>query len=354
MAKSGSAVGVHTARVAGVRDEPAALTRQLVAGFLRTHWGIEAVKLEYAPVGFGSYHWIGADGAGPRWFVTADVLSPAGSWLGPSPEHILAALTAATAACGELVDRGYEFVVAPLPDRTGALVRQVLPGWVMHLYPYLAGWSSGHGDWRDATEHVRIAELIGRLHAAQPPAVLRRWDFTVPGRDQLAAALADLATPWTSGPYAERTRDLLATARTDILALLDRYDALAAEIAASPDPWVVSHGEPHSGNVVRTDHGMRLIDWDTVLLAPRERDLTTVLDGADPATALIAYQRHAGPHAPRPAALELFDRWWALAEICGYVGLFRGPHGDTADAAESWRNLCHYTPGAKTPDPAAS
>jgi spectinomycin phosphotransferase len=121
---------------------------------------------------------------------------------------------------------------------------------------------------------------------------------------------------------------------------MHRYDELAAELAASADAWVVTHGEPGSANVIRTRGGsMHLIDWDTVAVAPRERDLVLILDGS--AEVLAVYQRTAGPVTPRPAALELFTLWWALADICEFVQLFRHLHDDSADTAESWRSLCH-------------
>jgi hypothetical protein len=41
-------------------------------------------------------------------------------------------------------------------------------------------------------------------------------------------------------------------------------------------------------------------------------------------------------------ALSLYRLWFDLAEIGGYLTLFRAPHDDTADAAESWGNLQHF------------
>jgi spectinomycin phosphotransferase len=327
--------------VVGVRDEPAELPCELVAGLLRRYWGPDPVEVSYAPVGFGSYHWIASHQGDPRWFVTVDYLDPGGSWLGPDAEAVFAALTAAAGTTRALAEQGCEYVLAPVPDRAGVLVRRVLPRWAMQVFPYLAGWSTPDGPWEDPEERRRIAAIVGRLHAATPPPWVRRWEFAVPGRIALMSALDELAHPWTGGPYTERTRALLMETQTSIRARFRRYDELADEIEAAPDPWVVTHGEPHSANVIRTgDDRMCLIDWDTVALAPRERDLAAFLDGS--ADVLSAYQQAAGPVTPRPAALELFALWWVLAEICGYVQLFRHPHPDSADSTESWRNLCHY------------
>ncbi|WUJ71579.1 aminoglycoside phosphotransferase family protein [Kribbella soli] len=317
-----------------MRDEPTEIPCDLVARILKEHWGFAAVEVVYAAVGFGSYHWIASGTDGPRWFVTADRVGSSGG------QTIAAAMNATR----ELAGRGYEFVVPALPDRSGALVREVLPGWTLMALPYLQGWSTPDGDWNDPAEREQIARILGRLHTAAAPEALQRWDFAIPDRDALLATLGDLDQPWTAGPYAEPTRLRLAGARSYVYERLEYYDALVREVEASDDPWVVTHGEPHSANVVRTVDGeMRLVDWETVRLAPRERDLVGVLGGS--AAALPAYQSEAGPVSPHPAAMELFDLRWPLAEIASYVQLFRQPHVESEDTKESWRELTVYLPG---------
>jgi len=37
-------------------------------------WSIVAESVEYAPVGFGSHHWVLAERGGRRWFVTGDAV----------------------------------------------------------------------------------------------------------------------------------------------------------------------------------------------------------------------------------------------------------------------------------------
>jgi spectinomycin phosphotransferase len=53
---------------------------------------------------------------------------------------------------------------------------------------------------------------------------------------------------------------------------------------------VVTHGEPHPGNLIQTSAGLVLIDWDTVAVARRRdadgehalRGLRSILSGAEP------------------------------------------------------------------------
>jgi hypothetical protein len=82
-----------------------------------------------------------------------------------------------------------------------------------------------------------------------------------------------------------------------------------------------------------------LVDWDTVLLAPPERDLWSMAD--NDRSALDHYARAAGAQIDQDA-LSLYRLWFDLAEIGSYLALFRAPHDDTADATESWSNLQHF------------
>jgi len=56
------------------------------------------------------------------------------------------------------------------------------------------------------------------------------------------------------------------------------YDALVVSVGASREPMVITHGEPHRANTIVTTAGVALIDWDTALLARRERDLWMLID----------------------------------------------------------------------------
>jgi len=110
------------------------------------------------------------------------------------------------------------------------------------------------------------------------------------------------------------------------------YDEMVDRVAARPGRMVVTHGEPHAGNVLATAAGLRLLDWESTLLAPPERDLWVLAASAP--WILDEY-----PGEVDRDALDLYRLWYDLSEIGGYLALFRAPHADTADAAESWTNL---------------
>ncbi len=321
-------------------DEPADLTCDRIRVALAEHWGLAAWGVRYAPLGFGSHHWIveRSDGE-PAWFVTADRLADGNAF---------ETLNATAAATFELAEQGLEFVLAGLADRAGRLVVPLDGSWAMQVYPYVIGQASGFGRWEDPGERHQIATLLRRLHDAIPPPSLPRWDSAIPQRDALTAAFDDLGRPWSTGPYADAVRGLLAERRAAVERRLARYDALVNSVESTSALWVVSHGEPHAGNVIRTDGAMLLIDWDTVRRVPKERDLvnafddgTTDLQNTD---AIEAYQHTAGRVTLHEESVQLFRLWWGLAEICAYAAHFRGPQRDGEDVRLSWRAVLQYLP----------
>jgi spectinomycin phosphotransferase len=166
-----------------------------------------------------------------------------------------------------------------------------------------------------------------------------RDDLIVPRRD---TALDDLDTPWTGGPYGESARALVRANREAIVERFARYDGLVPTVAAGAADWVVTHGEPHAGNVMwARDGGLRLIDWDTVALAPPERDLWLV--GPRDADDWAAYGRSS---AADPAAMELYRLRWELTDLCSYIATLKGPHADDEDTRIASRALAGYLDGS--------
>jgi spectinomycin phosphotransferase len=169
----------------------------------------------------------------------------------------------------------------------------------------------------------------------------RPEDFEIPHRDSLLEALGDLDRPWTAGPFAEPTRELLRRSAGSVARRLESYDELANDVRRTPGAWVVSHGEPHSANVMRDGRGgLVLVDWDTVSLAPRERDLWMVLDSD--ASGWSDYLSTAGTCSVDDRALRLYRSRWDLADIAAFVHLFRHAHGEAEDTVEAWGYLDDY------------
>lgn len=327
-----------------VLTEPRDLDRAELETLLERHWDLRDPQLEYLPVGFGSHHWRAVDSGGVLRFVTVDDLK-AGFQAGPGTDGAFAALSRAFRTAAALRDDAeLDFVVAPLFDDEGAVIRRVSDRYALTVSPFVEGESSRSGAYESGAERRLMGGLVGRLHAATghvPAHLPRTDDFALPSRAELSKALANLDQPWDSGPFAEPARELLRAGAADVRRRLLEYDELAARVGESSDFWVVTHGEPHRANVIRDARGgVHLVDWDTTLVAPRERDLRMVLDGE--LTGWDEYVAAAGSVRLNQDALELYRRWWPLAEIGIYIALFGRPHEGTKDTARAWETLTAY------------
>ncbi|MEV0157799.1 phosphotransferase [Micromonospora sp. NPDC050686] len=323
-----------------MQDRPEGLDDVDLAAALADGWGLRVGASTYLPVGFGAYHWSVTDHDGRCWFVTVDDLAA-----GPEPaDATCAALGRALATAVALHhDAGLEFVVAPVLGRAGEPLRRLDARYAVSVFPAVDGTAGRFGPHRPQ-DVPEVLELLARLHAATPAAAgtVAPADLAVPGRAGLVAALRDLDRPWTGGPFAEPARRLLADRAARVAGLLAEVDRLVARVAAAGADWVVTHGEPHPGNLMRTAAGLRLVDWDTVRLGPPERDLWFLAGGDDGgADALTGYAAATG-RPVNPDALALYRLRWTVADIAGFVADFRRPHGEGQDSAAAFGYLSGY------------
>ena len=307
---------------------------------LKRQWGITAAGIEYLPVGFGSYHWSVFNAEGEHWFVTVDDLEEKAGFAGESPESVLARLRAALTTARKIYRSGRDFVVAPIPAANGAVVNRLCDRFGVAVYPYIDGRSHPWGEYESRSDRRVVLQILANLHSS-PETILEsalRDDFGLPHRDELQLALTDLQQVWTGGPYAERARTLLSSHAREVEKLLTRYDQAAERAGQAPERMVLTHGEPHLANTMRTASGWRLIDWDTTLIAPPERDIWFL---AGDRSILNEYETITG-RAVLSDMLDFYRLKWDLTEIAIYISLFRRPHAETADMRESWENLSHY------------
>jgi len=281
-----------------VRERPPGVTDADILGAVRAHWDDGATTVEHVPLGFGAHHWwVGG------LFVTLDLLGR---------RHTRETLENTYAAAVTLAARGLEFVLAGVPARGGTLTVPLGAAGALSATPWRTG-TPGDGSITDERA-ATTAGFLDRLHATTPPAGLRGWRPLV-GPD-LADDLAErTAHPWTGGAHGETAR----LALRDHLARVATWTADYHRLAATTDPatWVPTHGEPDTGNQLATPHGVLLVDWESLMLAPAERDLRTLVDAG-----------HPHPRAGDDL-LALFDLEWRLDEVAQYATWFEEPHGDT-------------------------
>ena len=329
-----------------MRDRPAGVTERDLLHALADGWGLSAKTMRYAPVGGGSYHWVVTGGPGEQWFVTVDDLDDKG-WLGRTRPVVFAGLRAAMDASVTLRrEAGLGFVAAPVPALDGRSLRPLGDAHTVAVFPFLHGTP---GEWDQplpAPDLDELVAMLAALHSVDPAAVrLQRREVGLSWRDDLELALRELGRPWTGGPFTEPARELLAGAAGPVRRGLDALDRWARATAAAQN-LVITHGEPHPGNIIRVaadgaaagpaSGAIMLIDWDTIGLAPPERDLWMVATEAG--DELCRYTELTGRPVDR-AEIELYRLRWALDDLSCFVRDLRAPHQRTPGSEHAWQAL---------------
>ena len=316
-----------------MRARPAGVDESSIGEALREGWGFDLALATYAPVGGGSYHWEVVETGGGQAFVTVDDLGQKG-WLGETRDEVFEELRCAFDTSAVLWEGGLDFVVAPIPARDGATLRRLDARYSIALFPFVDGDAGTFGAYDDEGRRA-VLELIGELHLATTAAGsgVRTAGLAVPGRHHVEAALRQVDDPWAGGPLSEAAREAVRDQRDGLTALLALADRLSAEAQTRGGSWVVTHGEPHAGNVIQTSEGRVLVDWDTVAIAPPERDLWMLVDRGDPGD---LYVRATG----RPinqAALDFFRLAWDLGDLAEYLIVLRSPHQENDDTLRQYQ-----------------
>jgi spectinomycin phosphotransferase len=319
--------------------QPRSVPDALLRSALLDGWALECEEVAYLPLGAGSHHWRTGSDDGGAWFVTVDDvrIKP---WLGDDVAGAARRLDVALGVPLLLHERDGLDVVAPVPSVDGRPTRALDDAFAMSVTPWLAGAAGGFStswpvDGRDA-----VLGVLARMHLAAAPPGLHVARL-LPERGSLRDAMGSIASAWDAGPLSEAARAWLAAHADDVAHRLDELEALERTWASRP--LVITHGEPHPGNVLVSGGRRRLVDWDTAALAPPERDLWWFRD-AD----LSSWSARTGISVDTEL-LAAYALAWTLADVTSFVSELRAPHDDTGDARAALRWLLSQDVTASSP-----
>ena len=181
-----------------------------------------------------------------------------------------------------LSELGVKQVVPSLPTLAGRLWASLAP-YIVILYPFIEGH---HGFEVNLTDQQRVefGAALRRIHTADIPASIahgvRREGFSPQWRQAAKRFLAQIENEELADPIAVETAALLIAKRDEILGLIQRTERCAQGLRTQPPGFVLCHGDCHAWNLLIDDHNaLYLVDWDTLIFAPKERDLMFVGSG---------------------------------------------------------------------------
>jgi spectinomycin phosphotransferase len=231
---------------------------------------------------------------------------------------------------------GLDFVLAPVRTISGEVVVPVGLGYALTVFPFADGTPLRWDDTLGPVDRRGVVEMLAALHTARLPGGPVPIRNLNPGsRVELEKSLRERGRPWRGGPFSEAARALVTEHADGLVAALAAFDVLAAEVAES-SPLVLTHGEPHPGNLIRRGDRYQLIDWDTAGLAPPERDLWSIL--SDTGAEAGRYAELTCHHVSE-SAVALYRLRWDLDEVGLFLADLRAEHGRDKDTEVGWAGL---------------
>jgi spectinomycin phosphotransferase len=179
-----------------------------------------------------------------------------------------------------LRDQRITSVVAPVPTRSGALCTKLVD-WTVIVYPWISGDSSLMGMTNEQWKEV--GTIFKRIHQVMLPpegfSSLRKetFDPTEYVRWVHAFETHHLHSRHGGSGSSRALRADWRAHQTTIHTAVTTLKKLAEMLKACPFPYVICHADLHPANLLRDRHGhVFVIDWDEVMLAPKERDFIFV------------------------------------------------------------------------------
>lgn len=181
-----------------------------------------------------------------------------------------------------LCDQGVSHIIAPLATRDGRVWAQE-SGYYLSVYPFIVGRDGNDAGLEDM-HWVELGQTLRGLHSTVLPselvARLPKESFSGQWRERVRQFQQQIDETNFTDPVATALADLLKQQRAVVDKLVHRAERLSTVLQSNPPSFVLCHADIHAWNIlIQTDGTFYVVDWDTIILAPKERDLMFVASG---------------------------------------------------------------------------
>jgi spectinomycin phosphotransferase len=177
---------------------------------------------------------------------------------------------------------GTRQIIPSLTTRTRQLWADLDPFKVI-LYPFV----EGHDGFERTLSHqqwVEFGAALKRFHTADIPMSITggipRDNFSPRWRDSVKIFLERIQEETFDEPVEVELAAFLRTKRNETLELIERAGKSAHLLQARTPEYILCHGDIHGWNLLIDPTGaLYMVDWDTLIFAPKERDLMFIGGG---------------------------------------------------------------------------
>ena len=175
-----------------------------------------------------------------------------------------------------LSDQGFKWVIPSFRTQTGQLWANIAHFKVI-LYPFM----EGHDAFEEHLSHrqwVEFGRALKRFHSAAIPMEItgniQRENFSSQWRDKVKAFLDTIEKKKFDERIAAELAIFLKNKKMETLKLVERADCFARKLEQQLPEFILCHADIHGWNLLIDSNGeLFMVDWDTLIFAPKERDL---------------------------------------------------------------------------------
>ena len=325
-----------------MREQPD-IAEQDLRACLRDQYGLAAASIEFLPLGH--------DTRSAVYRVMDDTGTP----------YLLKATSAPLYEPGCLVprylrDSGVAAVVAPLPTQRGKLwtsleIAGSAETWTAILYPFITGESGWLPRMTDA-QWQALGATLRQIHTTELPpagfALLRTETFDPGGYRRWVEVFETrhiaTASPESDNQNQRALRSSWIAHQATISEATTALETLAGVLWGRSGKLVICHADLHPGNLIRDAAGqVFVVDWNDVMLAPKERDFLFIegapVDAAGRQASSPFFQGYGAAEIDWAAlTYYLWERVIQDVIECAQIVFLREHVGELTQAAEA--QLC--------------
>ena len=176
---------------------------------------------------------------------------------------------------------GIQQVIQPIKTTQEPSIHHIRNFSVM-VFPFVNG-KNGFDCELTHLQWVNLGDILRQIHSLvvtpEIQGLIRREDFSPQWRNTIRSLYSQI-DDFTPKGIASKTIQFLIDHRAVIFRLVDQAEQLRQQVQNLSPPSVLCHSDIHAGNVLINETGeIYIVDWDSPILAPKERDLMFIGGG---------------------------------------------------------------------------
>lgn len=249
---------------------------------------------------------------------------------------------------------GIKQVIPPFLTKNGHLWTD-LELFRVILYPYIDGYNGIETPLSDQ-QQIEFGQTMKKIHTVAIPQEMAvnipRETFPSKWRETVKIFLKRIEHETFEEPIAAKLAQFLKSKKHEISNLINRAEDLLLSLQNQPIEYVLCHADIHEWNLLINKNGqLYIVDWDTILFAPKERDLMFIGSGIgakkrNPAEEEMLFYQGYGQTNINQSAISFYRFERVIQDIGEYCEHIFLSNADKEDRAQSFEYLqSNFIPG---------